>query len=82
MNGYKSLKKRIKEAELVALKTDKSGKMTLRKMEDCVKIGIDRIKDDKEIDLDEVENIQSKVNDTTRYWIRILNAGASSGHTD
>ena len=77
--GYKSLKKRIKEGELVALETDKSGKMTLITMEDYLKLGLKKAKEDKEIDFNEVVKIQNKINDTTRYWIKILNAGASTG---
>ena len=42
--GYLSLKKRIKEGEILTLKTDKSGKMTIISMEEYLKLGLERTK--------------------------------------
>ena len=67
MKGFMSLKEKIKESELVASKTNKSGKMTLITMEENIKLGIESAKEDKEIDIEEVMKIQSKNYDTTRY---------------
>ena len=50
-------------------------------MEEYMKLGIEKAKEDKEITFDELVDIQKKINDTTRYWVRILNAGASTGQT-
>ena len=76
MKGYRhrSLKKSIKES-------DKSGEMRLISMEEYLRLGIERTRNDKEINLKDLEKIKNKINDTIRYWVRILNAGASSGHT-
>ena len=70
--GLKSLQKRIQKGDIVALKTDKSGKMTICKMEDYIKMGLERTKNDKEISYEEVKSIQKRINNTTRYWVKIL----------
>ena len=55
--GLKKLRKRIQENELVVLKTDKSGKLTVMKREDYYKLGIEDSKGDIEICREEMLRI-------------------------
>ena len=70
--GLESLLKRIDKGEIVALKTDKSGKMTVMRMEDYMELGLKKSEKDEEIPFHEVKTRQKRINDTTRYWIKIL----------
>ena len=76
--GLKKLKSRIENKELVCLKTDKSGKLTLMKREEYSKIGKDCV--DREIGREEIKSIERRVNEHTRIWAKILNAGEDHGH--
>ena len=81
LKGLSTLKKRIKDGEIVPLKTDKSGKMTVMSMEDYLKMGLKKAEKDTEVTFEELLKVQKSINDTTRYWIRILNAGTNHGHS-
>ena len=63
------------------MKTNKSGKITVSKMEDYIEMGLERIKHNKEISFQELRTIQNRINDTTRYWVKILGAGKHHKHT-
>ena len=65
--GLESLLKRINKGEIVPLKTDKSGKITVMGMEEYMEMGLERIKEDKEISFQELQTRQKIINDTTRY---------------
>ena len=45
--GLKKIQKRIKEGDLVVMKTDKSGKMSVTDRENYVKMGQEHVKNDK-----------------------------------
>ena len=51
--GLKSLKRRIKEGEIVVLPTDKSGRFAIMSMETYVKAGMVHVKDDIEVGVTE-----------------------------
>ena len=53
--GLNKLRKRIKENEIVVLKTDKSGKLTVIDREEYLKLGIQSNKEDKEITREEMK---------------------------
>ena len=78
--GLKKLKTRIKDNELIVLKTDKSGKLTLIKREQYLKIGENMNKQDRMITRKELKDIERDINNHTRVWAKILNAGESHGH--
>ena len=44
-------------------------------------MGLERSKNDKEITFEELKVRQKRINDTTRYWVKILEAGKYHGHT-
>ena len=46
--GIQKLRKRIKEEEIVVLKTDKSGKLVVANKENYLKMGMSKIKEDRE----------------------------------
>ena len=68
----------LENQEIVCLKTDKSGKLTLINREDYAKLG--KGCPDKEINREELRTIERRVNEHTRFWTRILNAGENHGH--
>jgi len=76
--GLRSLKKRIENKELIYVKTDKSGKLTLMNRNEYAKLGDGS--PDKEIKREEVRKIERKINEHTRMWTKILNAGEYHGH--
>ena len=53
-NGLKSLQKRIKNEEIMVMKTDKSGKFVVTTPENYIKMGEEHTKKDEEITWDEV----------------------------
>ena len=69
--GLKKLKSKIENEELICLKTDKSGKLTMMKREEYSKLGKDC--KDEEINREEVRTIERRVNEHTRICIMILN---------
>jgi len=62
----------------LCLKTDKSGKITLIKREDYEKLG--KGGPDKQISREENRVIERRVNELTRIWTKILNAGENHDH--
>ena len=76
--GLRKLKSRIENKEILCLKTDKSGKLTLMRRDEYAKLG--RGCPDKEINREESRVIERRVNEHTRVWTKILNAGESHGH--
>ena len=78
--GLKRLKSRIENKEIVCIKTDKSGKLTLMKRDEYAKLG--KSCPDKEINREELRIIERRINEHTRMWTKILNAGESHGHHD
>ena len=51
-------------------------------MEEYFKVGLERTKEDREISFDECKKIQRRINDMTKYWLRILNSGINHNHTE
>ena len=78
--GLKKLRKRIGEEEIVCLKTDKSGKLTLMNREEYLKLGREDSRKDKEISGGEMRAIERNINGHTRMWAKIINAGESHNH--
>ena len=72
--GLRKLKQRIKDNELVILKTDKSGKLIAMKREDYEKLGKDKCRQDKKIKREEIRRIERRINEQTKMWCKMLNA--------
>ena len=80
--GLRKLKKRIENHEILTLKTDKSGKMTVINRDEYEKMGKDSCKNDREINRDEHRNIEKRINEHSRFWCRMLNSGLNHNHQE
>ena len=80
--GLRKIQKRINNHEIVVLKTDKSGKLTVMNRDEYQKIGIEKCRDDKMIDRVEHRRIERRLNDHSRYWCKMLNSGLNHDHQD
>ena len=80
IRGLKKLKQRVKKGELVIVKSDKSGKIMAMDKREYLKIGVKGVGKDKKITREEVKKIEERVNDHTRFWIKMTNIGENNGH--
>ena len=78
--GLAKLRKRIKEGNIVIVKTDKSGKIAAMSKEKYLEMGLKNCIEDRKIDRIEVKNRERNINDHTRMLIKALNAGEAHGH--
>ena len=80
--GLKKIRQRIKEKEVVVLKTDKSGKMTIADRESYLEMGRKLNGADRKIEREELKIRERKINEHTKMWSKIINAGEAHGHND
>ena len=78
--GLKKLKKRIGDKEVIVLKTDKSGKITLADREKYLAMGRKLNEKDKKIKKEELRIMERKINEHCKMWTKITNAGEAHGH--
>ena len=77
-NGLKSLKKRIKQGDLVIAQTDKSSCFAVLSVKQYLQAGECHTKKDREISWKDVEYLQNQVNSHTWWISRILNYSKNS----
>ena len=80
--GLKSLQKRIKEGEIVIMKTDKSNKFCVATREEYIKMGEIHTKNDKKITREEIHEIEKQLNGHSVAWVKMWGTGADNGHQD
>ena len=78
--GLKELKKKLKEGELIIMLTDKSGKFALTDRETYLEMGKPHIEKDKQIDRNEIKEIEKQINGHTSMWIKMTNQGENHNH--
>ena len=78
--GLKKIRKRIKDDQIVVLKTDKSGKLAIMAKEEYLKIGLSKIEKDRKLTRTEIKKNEEKINSHTRMILKIVNAGEMHGH--
>ena len=78
--GLKKLRKRLQEKEIVVLKTDKSGKLTLMNREKYLELGKKMNNGDIRIDRKELRVKERKINEHSKMWTKIVNAGEAHNH--
>ena len=66
IRGLRSILKRLRDSELIIMKTDKSGKFCIVSIEDYLRMGQDHISKDKEIGRLEVIEIDKLLNGQVR----------------
>ena len=77
LRGLRKLKKRVKEKEILILKTDKSGKLMPINREFYEKMGREKCKEDQKLERDDVKRIERRLNDEARFWTKMLNSGVN-----
>ena len=80
--GLKSLKKKIKDGDIVVLRTDKSGKLCVASRDAYVKMGMMHTNKDKKIGWKEIEEMEKQINGHSIAWVKMYNTGESHGHKD
>ena len=80
--GLKTLKKRIKDEEIIVMKTDKSGKFAITDRENYIEMGKAHTARDREIDIKEIREKERVLNGHTSMWIKMTNLGEQHNHED
>ena len=80
LEGLKSLKKRIKEGDLIVLRTDKSGKLCVATRDTYVQMGMIHTEKDKKIGWKEIQEMEKQINGHSIAWAKMHNTGESHGH--
>ena len=75
MKGLSSLKRRMKEGDIIIMSTDKSSKLAITDVETYLKLGEKHIMKDKEITLKEVAEMEKDVNGHTAMFIKMTGMG-------
>ena len=76
------LQKRMKNGELVVTPTDKTGCLSVIDRAIYEQMGAQHTKDDKEVSLQEVKEIQRKIMGHCSLWTRFSSMGTAWGHED
>ena len=74
--------KRIKEGEIVVMKTDKSGKMCISTKEKYIELGMQHVKGDKEISREELRCIERILNGHGMSWSKMWGTGKAHNQED
>ena len=80
--GLKRIQKRIKDGDLVVLKTDKSGKMSVTDRDNYVQMGQEHVKNDKIITREEVKKTDKVMNEHSAAWCNMWGTGKHHGQED
>ena len=78
--GLKSIKKRLKEGEIVIVPTDKSGALAVMTRRAYVEAGLKHTRNDKEVGWEEVKESQKDLNGHTSMLIKCFKIGAYWEH--
>ena len=78
--GLKSLQKRIKEGDIIILKTDKSSKFTVTNRQEYLKMGEEHVNKDKIVNRQELIETEETINGHSRAWAHIWGSGKDHKH--
>ena len=78
--GLESLQKRIRDKEIVVMKTDKSGKFAVTTMEIYIEMGSVHTKKDRMISRAELIEIEKQLNGHATYWCKMWGTGGAHDH--
>ena len=81
-DGLRRLQKRIKENEVVVLKTYKSGKMCLVTKEEYIKMGMEHTKKDQEIHRKGIVEKEKQLNGHVFFWAKMWGSGEAHKQRD
>ena len=80
--GLKSLKKRVKEGEIVVLPTDKSGNFAVMSRRTYEVAGLKHVSEDEVVGWDVIKEAQKEINGHVAMAIKMFGIGRNWGHTD
>ena len=80
--GFKLLRKRIKDKEVVIKETDKSHKFSVNSWDNYIQQGKEHVKDDRVILRPEVERMERRLNLHTKYLLGFLRVGEGLGKSN
>ena len=80
--GYLSLKKRIKEHNIVVCESDKTGRLVVVERETYLRLGAPHRGEDRTVKYDEIREIQRLTNGHTSAWLKILGTGEAWNHLE
>ena len=80
LEGLKSLKKRMKEGEIVILPTDKSGNFCVMSRETFLRAGLVHTKKDTEVEIEDIKSAQTELNGAVSMMLKIFRVGKSWDH--
>ena len=79
--GLKSLKKRVKEGEIVILPTDKTGLFAVMSRDTYLECGTSHTEKDSIVGWDDLKQSQNEINGHTSMMIKIFDIGRAWDHT-
>ena len=80
--GLASLRKRIKEGEIIVVPTDKSGRFSIMDLETYTQAGLKHASKDEVISLDQVRDNQHELNSQVSMILKIFKVGGTWGHSE
>ena len=80
--GLDSLKKRIKNEEIIVMKTDKSSRFIVTTPDDYVEMGKEHTAKDEEVSWEKVRDMERRVNSHTRAWEMMWRSGEDHNHQE
>ena len=80
--GLRKLQKRIRNHEILVIKTDKSGKLAVIDRDKYLEMGKEKCLQDRKIGREEHREIERRIEDHTRFWCKMLKSGINHEHQD
>ena len=80
--GLKSLMRRVSKGELLIMKTDKSGKMSVTTREKYLEMGREHVGNDKEVERTKIIETDKVLNEHSAAWCSIWSTGKDHEHQD
>ena len=80
--GLKSLMKRVKEEEIVIVKTDKSGKLSVTNRDKYLEMGQVHVGGDKKVNREKIRETDKILNEHSSSWCSIWGTGRHHGQED
>ena len=80
--GLERLQKRIQDEEILVMKTDKSGKLSVTTREKYIEMGREHTGEDEEIGREKLKEIDKTMSDHATAWVGIWGTGLNHDQTD
>ena len=81
-DGLKSLQKRMRDQEIIIVKTDKSGKMCAMSRDEYLRMGREHTMRDEKIERKAIIEKEKQLNGHVFFWSKIWGSGDDHNHRD